>query len=87
MTIKDPQTLWKDLKEKHDHKKGGSYTSKARCDWIHWRLQDYKSVSEYNFAMFKITSKLKLCGKNNSDKDMLEKTYSTFPTNNMLLQQ
>ncbi|XP_074323144.1 uncharacterized protein LOC141660082 [Apium graveolens] len=37
--------------------------------------------------MFKITSQLKLCGENISDNDMLEKTYSTFHANNMLLQQ
>ncbi|XP_074359581.1 uncharacterized protein LOC141698950 [Apium graveolens] len=37
--------------------------------------------------MFKITSQLKLCGENITDKDMLEKIYSTFHANNMLLQQ
>ncbi|XP_074346851.1 uncharacterized protein LOC141685658 [Apium graveolens] len=37
--------------------------------------------------MFKITSHLKLRGENITDKDMLEKTYSTFHANNMLLQQ
>ena len=51
------------------------------------RLQDFKSVSEYNSSIFKITSQLKLCGENISDSDMLEKTYSTFHANNMLLQQ
>ncbi|XP_074356392.1 uncharacterized protein LOC141696104 [Apium graveolens] len=35
----------------------------------------------------KVTSQLKLCGENITDKDMLEKTYSTFNANNMLLQQ
>ena len=51
----------------------------ARYDWHHLRLQDYKSESKYNFAMFKITSPLKLCGENITDKDLLEKTNSTFP--------
>ena len=59
----------------------------ARYDWHHLRLQDYKSESKYNFAMFKITSPLKLCGENIIDKDMLEKTNSTFPVNNMLFHQ
>ncbi|KAK9664533.1 hypothetical protein RND81_14G049200 [Saponaria officinalis] len=36
--------------------------------------------------MFKITSQLKLCGENISDADMLEKTYSTFHANNLVLQ-
>ena len=37
--------------------------------------------------MFKITSKLKLCGEKVEDADMLEKTFSTFHASNMLLQQ
>ncbi|KAL6584777.1 hypothetical protein OROMI_004066 [Orobanche minor] len=86
LTIKDPSTLWKDLKERYDHQKT-VILPKARYDWLHLRLQDYKSVSEYNSAMFKITSQLKLCGEKISDNDMLEKTYSTFHANNMLLQQ
>ena len=86
MTIKDPSTLWKDLKEIYDHQKT-VILPKARYDWLHLRLQKLQNMSEYNSAMFKITSQLKLCGENITDKDMLEKTYSTFPTNNMLLQQ
>ena len=60
---------------------------KARYDWLHLRLQDFKSVSEYNSAMFRITSQLKLCGENITDEDMLEKTFSTFHVSNVLLQQ
>ncbi|XP_074373231.1 uncharacterized protein LOC141713627 [Apium graveolens] len=86
LTVKDRLNLWNDLKERHDHQKT-VILPKARYDWIHLHLQDYKSVSEYNSAMFKITSQLKLCGENVIDKDMLEKTYSTFHANNMLLQQ
>ncbi|XP_056694867.1 uncharacterized protein [Spinacia oleracea] len=37
-------------------------------------------------AMFKITSQLKLCGEKITDADMLEKTYSTFHANNVVLQ-
>ncbi|XP_070029547.1 uncharacterized protein [Nicotiana sylvestris] len=35
----------------------------------------------------KITSKLKLCGDNISDYDILEKTFTTFHASNMVLQQ
>jgi hypothetical protein len=51
------------------------------------RLQDFKSVTKYNSALFKISSKLKLCGENKIDEDMLERTFSTFHPSNMLLQQ
>ncbi|PIN26938.1 hypothetical protein CDL12_00295 [Handroanthus impetiginosus] len=37
--------------------------------------------------MFKITSQLMLCREKISDKDMLEKTFSTFYASNLLLQQ
>ncbi|XP_056685784.1 uncharacterized protein [Spinacia oleracea] len=85
LTVKDPQILWSNLKERYDHQKT-VILPKARYDWLHLRLQDFKSVSEYNSAMFKITSQLKLCGEKITDADMLEKTYSTFHANNVVLQ-
>ena len=38
---------------------------KAQYDWIHLRLEDFESVIEYNFTLFKISSRLKLRGENN----------------------
>ncbi|XP_024028194.1 uncharacterized protein LOC112093620 [Morus notabilis] len=81
LTVKDPYVLWSNLKERYDHQKTVILPS-ARYNWMHLRLQDFKSVSEYNSAMFKITSQLKLCGES-----VMEKTYSTFHASNMLLQQ
>ncbi|XP_060186086.1 uncharacterized protein LOC132615496 [Lycium barbarum] len=86
LTIKDPLILWNNLKEKYDHLKM-VILPKARYNWIHLRLQDFKSIIEYNSAMFRITSQLKLCGETISDSDMLEKTFSTFHASNVLLQQ
>ena len=60
---------------------------KARYDWMHLKLQDFKSVSEYNSVLFKISSQLKLCGDNITEEDMLEKTFTTFHASNVLLQQ
>ena len=40
-----------------------------------------------NFALFKVCSKLLLCGEKVTDEDMLKKTFSTFHVSNMLLQQ
>ena len=54
---------------------------------MHFRLQDFKTVSEYNYAIFKISSQLKLCRENNTDEDLLEKIFSTFYASNVLLQQ
>nr|XP_025888384.1 uncharacterized protein LOC112942049 [Solanum lycopersicum] len=64
LAVKDPLVLWKNLKERFDHLKMVIHP-KARYDWMHLRLQDFKSIHEYNSAMFRITSQLKLCGETN----------------------
>ena len=86
LTVKDPLVLWQSLKDRYDHQKI-VILPKARYDWLHLQLQDFKSISEYNSALFKITSQLKLCGENITDEDMLEKTFTTFHASNVLLQQ
>ncbi|XP_058757496.1 uncharacterized protein LOC131630769 [Vicia villosa] len=86
LTVTDPHVLWKNLKDRYDHQKT-VILPKARYEWMHLRLQDFKSVSDYNSAMFRITSKLILCGEKVTDEDMLEKTFSTFHASNVLLQQ
>jgi hypothetical protein len=85
LTIKDPLILWNNLRERYEHQKS-VILSKARYEWINLRLQDFKSVTEYNSALFKIRSRLKLCGKDINDEDMLERTFSMFHSSNMLLQ-
>nr|KYP56574.1 hypothetical protein KK1_002817 [Cajanus cajan] len=47
LTIKDSLVLWNNLKERYDHQKF-VILPKARYDWMHLRLQDFKYVSEYN---------------------------------------
>ena len=42
------------------------------------RLQDFKRVTKYNYALFKISSQLKLCGENVTKEDMLEKHILHF---------
>ncbi|XP_048599829.1 uncharacterized protein LOC106411082 [Brassica napus] len=48
---------------------------------------DYKSVDEYNSVLFRIVSLLRLCGEKVTEEEMLNKTLSTFPQTNMVLQQ
>ncbi|XP_057740263.1 E3 ubiquitin-protein ligase ATL31-like isoform X1 [Arachis stenosperma] len=78
--------LWKDLEERYNHQKT-VILPQARYEWTHLHLHDFKSINEYNSAMFRITSRLKLFGKKISDNDMLEKTFSTFHASNVRLQQ
>ena len=62
LTVKDSFTLWNNLKDRFDHQKT-VVLPKARYDWMHLRLQDFKTVSEYNSALFKIN----LCGEKNHE--------------------
>jgi hypothetical protein len=86
LTIKDPLILWNNLRERYEHQKS-VILPKTRYEWINFWLQGFKSVTQYNFALFEISSKLNLCGEDITHKDMLEKTFSTFHPSNILLQQ
>ncbi|XP_026458462.1 uncharacterized protein LOC113358972 [Papaver somniferum] len=86
LTMKDPYTLWTELKDRFDHQKT-VILPRARYEWMHLCPQDFKSVSAYNSTLFQIVSRLKLCGETVTDVDLLEKTYSTFHASNILLQQ
>ncbi|XP_048623686.1 uncharacterized protein LOC125592514 [Brassica napus] len=85
LTVENPLELWTELKSRYDHQRT-VLLPKALYHWRNLRIQDFKSVDEYNSALFKIVSKLKLCGETITDADMLEKTFSTFHTSNVLLQ-
>ncbi|KAK9677430.1 hypothetical protein RND81_11G142800 [Saponaria officinalis] len=76
LTVKDPQILWSILKDRYDHQRT-VILPKARYEWLHLRLQDFKSVSEYNSSMFRITSQLKLCGEKITDED-IEKGFKKY---------
>ncbi|XP_021727808.1 uncharacterized protein LOC110694912 [Chenopodium quinoa] len=83
LTVKDPQILWSNLKERYDHQKT-AILPRARYEWLNLRLQVLNLLVNIN-QMFKITSQLKLCGENITDAEMLEKTYSIFHANNIVL--
>ncbi|XP_044478235.1 uncharacterized protein LOC123205349 [Mangifera indica] len=84
--IMDLLELWRNLKERFDHHKSITLPM-TQYEWTYLCLQDFKSVSEYNSAMFRIISRMRLCGEKITEENMLEKTFSTFHPSNMLLQQ
>ncbi|KAJ0441054.1 hypothetical protein HanIR_Chr16g0793411 [Helianthus annuus] len=59
LTVEDPLELWTNIKERFDHQKL-VLLPKARYEWLHLRLQDFKTASEYNSALFHITFELKI---------------------------
>ncbi|XP_031125137.1 uncharacterized protein LOC116027575 [Ipomoea triloba] len=86
LTEKDPFALWKSLKDRFDQQ-SSIVLPQAQFDWLNLRFQDYKSVIDYNSALHKIVSQLKLCKQEVSEKDLIEKTLSTFHASNLVLQQ
>jgi hypothetical protein len=60
----------------------------ANHDWVHLRLQDYKSIEDYNHVVHKIYAKLWFCEKEPSDKDNIEKTLmAMLPSDRVLKHQ
>ncbi|XP_070667415.1 uncharacterized protein [Malus domestica] len=86
LTVEDPLALWKALRNRYNHQTT-VILSRARYNWTHLRIQDFKSVAEYNSALFRITSQMKLCGDIITEEMLLEKTFSIFHASNMLPQQ
>ncbi|KAL5578536.1 hypothetical protein UlMin_020235 [Ulmus minor] len=86
LTIKDLSVLWKNFKERYNHQREVILPA-SRDEWNALSFQDFKKVSDYNSAMFRIISQLRFCEQTITDEDMLEKTYSTFRASNVTLQQ
>lgn len=86
LTIENPLDLWVALKKRYDHQKT-VLLPQAKFEWKNLRFQDFKSVDAYNSELFRIVSIMKLCGDEVSDNELLEKTLSTFHTQNIVLQQ
>jgi hypothetical protein len=72
-----PHNLWKALKECYEQQNELIWAS-ANLEWNHLRLQDFKSVAEYNQALHSICSNLKFCEKEPLEADKIEKTLSTM---------
>jgi hypothetical protein len=60
----------------------------ANHDWVHLRLQDYKSIGDYNHVVHKICAKLRFCEKESSDEDKIKKTLTAMlPSDKVLKHQ
>ncbi|XP_057803849.1 uncharacterized protein LOC131019189 [Salvia miltiorrhiza] len=84
LTVKDPQELWMNLKDRFDHQKT-VVLPKARYEWMHLRLQDFKS-QQYRERGFKKYSELIACllvaEQNN---ELLLKNHALRPTDSAAL--
>ena len=60
--VEDPIELWENLNERYGHQ-NEVLLPQALYEWSTLRFQDFKSITEYNSAIHRITSQLRLCGK------------------------
>ncbi|KAK6150964.1 hypothetical protein DH2020_015896 [Rehmannia glutinosa] len=84
--IERPSELSPKLKDIFDHTRT-VILPQAQYDWQQLRLQDFKAVADYNSTLFKIESRLALCGTKLFEYDKLEKICSTMHKSNIVLQQ
>jgi hypothetical protein len=64
-----------------------SYGLRPNHKWNHLRLQDFKSIAEYNHALHSIYSKFKFYEKEPLEVDKIEKTLSTMLLEDRILHQ
>jgi hypothetical protein len=67
-----PKVARYNLRERYEHLKTVILPN-DHYNWMHLKLQDFKSVNDYNSALFKISSQLKLCREKVTNVDILEK--------------
>lgn len=60
-TEKDPNVLWKNLKERLDHQKE-VILPVIRDKWNALHIQNFRKVGDYNSSMFRILSQLNYVG-------------------------
>ena len=82
----NPQNLWNSLKQHYEQQKA-LVLSMANYEWTQLRVQDFKTMSDYNHVVHRICSKLQFCEKEPIDADKIEKTLSTMLPSERILQQ
>jgi hypothetical protein len=87
MLEEDPRVLWTSLKNRYEQHMA-IILPEASHEWNHLRLQDFKTIDEYNHVVHKICSKLRFCKNEPSEAEKIEKTLSTMlPSERIITQQ
>jgi hypothetical protein len=86
MLERDPLVIWQYLKDHFDRMKAVELPQ-AKLDWDRLHFSNFDSVTAYDSALRRIVSQLKLCDKEITDEEMIEKTLSTFPPSQRIRHQ
>jgi hypothetical protein len=81
----EPNVLWPTLQTRYEQQKV-VISPEANHDWTMLRLQDFKSIGEYNHIVYKICARLWFCEKEPSEADKIEKTLQTMLPLDKILQ-
>lgn len=82
---RDSFVLWQSLKDRFEEEQKARVLYQAQNDWLNLRFHDYKLVSEYDSALHLIISRFKICGREITQEELIEKTLSTFHPINLHL--
>ena len=81
----EPHALWLSLKARYEQQKA-IIMPEANHEWTHLRLQDFKSIGDFNHAVHKVCAKLRFCEKEPSEEEKIEKTLQTMLLSDRVLQ-
>jgi hypothetical protein len=81
----EPNVLWAALQTCYEQHKA-VILPEANYDWTMLRLQDFKSIGEYNHVVHKISARLRFCEKEPSEVDKIENTLQTMLPSDRILQ-
>jgi hypothetical protein len=87
MMEEESNVLWASLQTRYEQQIV-VILPEANHDWTMLRLQDFKSIGEYNHVVHKICAKLRFCEKEPFEADKIEKTFQTMlPSDKILKHQ
>jgi hypothetical protein len=81
----EPHVIWAALQTRYEQQKA-VILPEVNHDWTMLRLQDFKSVGEYNHVVHKICVRLHFCEKEPSKADKIEKTPQSMLLSDRILQ-
>jgi hypothetical protein len=81
----EPHVLWAALQIRYEQQKA-VILPETNHDWTMLRLQDFKSIGEYNHVVHKICARLRFWEKEPSEEDKIEKALQTMLPSDRMLQ-
>jgi hypothetical protein len=84
LTEEDPFVMWQFLKDRsYGPRQKHIITSEAQDAWINLHFSDFQNVDEYNSTLHCVVSRMKLCGEEITENDMIENTLSKLHPRNL----